>query len=268
MSNPSEYEQPSRIGDKYYYDFTIDTSDSDDGVHRNNTIVSHACYLMWKNGIVDKGRLADLWYHSLLLGYDKNSTFESVRMNVSIAAIIMGMSLNEMEIINNAFDAVGIEKIEATNISEIDISGIDVFASDCFRVECRWEDNERNLMVNLIGPTTTGGDYIISYGRVMDSQPVKTVNIDIKKIKSYEIGGRNDCKPIDGIHTFYLNEYGGLENVSSSKACVKVYPIGSSKPLYVFNVPTNQLGKHWKVFSYDSIKNEIIPINNVLDTME
>ena len=61
MSNPAQFEQPSRIGDDYYYDFVIKGESRDaGGVHINNTIVSHACYLMWKNGITNKQRLADL----------------------------------------------------------------------------------------------------------------------------------------------------------------------------------------------------------------
>lgn len=118
MSNPAEFNQPSVIGDNNYYDFTTGTDDNG-GVHKNNTIVSHACYLMWLNGISDKTRLANLWYHSLLLGYGKSSDFSSVRMNVLTAAKNMRMTANEIQIIKGAFDSVGITRnpivIDGTN---------------------------------------------------------------------------------------------------------------------------------------------------------
>lgn len=117
MSNPAEFGQPSKIGDPDYYDFTTGTYDLG-GIHINNTIVSHACYLMWNNGISDKSRLSDLWYHSLLLGYDSSSTFNSVRLNVLTAAKNMRMTASEIQIIKDAFDAVGI-----TGMSPVTING-------------------------------------------------------------------------------------------------------------------------------------------------
>lgn len=122
MSNPGEFGQPSAIGDNNYYDFTIPgNTDDRGGVHRNNTIVSHACYLMWANGISDKGRLADLWYHSLILGYDGDSSFYTVRRNVLTAAKDMRMSADEIAIIKSAFDAVGI-----TGLTQADINGTNI----------------------------------------------------------------------------------------------------------------------------------------------
>ncbi len=122
MSNPAQFGQPAAIGDSNYYDFTIPGNTKDGGgVHRNNTIVSHACYLMWANGISDKGRLADLWYHSLLLGYDGSSDFNTVRLNVLTAAKNMRMSADEIAIIKSAFDAVGI-----TGLTQADINGTNI----------------------------------------------------------------------------------------------------------------------------------------------
>lgn len=124
MSNPAQYGSSSKIGDAYYFDYTtVVSSEENDfgGVHTNSTIVSHACYLMWKNGITDKKRLADLWYDSLLLGYDGTATFDTVRNNVLASAEDMRMSADEIRIIKAAFDEVGIvgttpQDIGGTNI--------------------------------------------------------------------------------------------------------------------------------------------------------
>lgn len=118
MSNPAQYGYAAKIGDEYYMDYT--TRDGRE-VYINSTIVSHACYLMWKNGITDKQRLADLWYHSLHLGYDAATSFDTVRRNVLASAEDMRMSAYEIQIIKAAFDEVGIagtapEDISGTNI--------------------------------------------------------------------------------------------------------------------------------------------------------
>lgn len=116
MSNPSEHSQPAKVGDKFYQDYAKDTSDNG-GVHTNNTIISHACYLMWHNGITDKDRLAKLWYRALLIGYDSTSTFITVRTNILTAAKNMRMTSSDIEIINNAFDEVGIGNASVLSIT-------------------------------------------------------------------------------------------------------------------------------------------------------
>lgn len=118
MSDPAKYGYASKIGDEYYMDYTTKKHRE---VYINSTIVSHACYLMWKNGITDKKRLADLWYYSLPLGYDATATFDTVRRNVLAAAEDIRMSASEIRIIKAAFDEVGIvgttpQDIGGTNI--------------------------------------------------------------------------------------------------------------------------------------------------------
>ena len=109
ISDPWKKQMPAQIGDKYYYDFVANGLGSDyGGAHTNNSLVSLPCYLMWKNGITDKDRLATLWYTSLSKNYDGTSTFDSVRLEVLRAAKSMSMSGDEIEIIKDAFDAVGI----------------------------------------------------------------------------------------------------------------------------------------------------------------
>ncbi len=115
MSDPWLFCQPAAIGDKYYQDYTVD-SDDRGGIHQNNTIISHACYLMWKNGIIDKDRLAELWYHSIILGYDSTTEFSTVRTNILTSAKEMGMSGNEIQIIKDAFDSVGVTAEDAVEI--------------------------------------------------------------------------------------------------------------------------------------------------------
>lgn len=62
MSNPERLQQPSRVGGQYYVD-PSDRANDNGGVHTNSSIINHATYLMWKNGITEKTKLAKLFYN-------------------------------------------------------------------------------------------------------------------------------------------------------------------------------------------------------------
>lgn len=109
MSNPEQFMQPSKVGGEYYAD-TEDEYDNG-GVHINSGILNHAAYLMWKNGITDKEQLAELFYTSLFL-MTESADFTDCRIAVVSAAKKLEMSDKELEIINNAFDEVGISDLK------------------------------------------------------------------------------------------------------------------------------------------------------------
>ena len=132
---------PMSINDENYFNWRSNYNyklGKDDGAHHNSTIISYPCYLMWKNGIQDTQKLAELWYTSLTYGYDvypelsdeqdggsddaeihlKRSLeyFRNVRNNVLRAAESMRMSSDEYRIIEAAFDEAGITADEPVDI--------------------------------------------------------------------------------------------------------------------------------------------------------
>lgn len=460
MSNPAEFGQPSAIGDRFYYDFTNGTWDNG-GVHRNNTIVSHACYLMWDNGITDKTKLAKLWYHSLLKGYDSSSEFYSVRENVLAAAKDMRMSGDEIQIIKDAFDAVGItgrrkSDIEGTNIltgkvveadmdtiignnlplSDVSVSlirtGKHIFDLDILsvfkytttsddgtfyfnnivpgtykvtmskdgyytatqtitltstnlnnycstvelipnsytgtgeatgkivdsvtgtgveglqlkirkgintktgtvigqlesqsdglymtpllstghycievidsrelenesdryyktyfnikilggvvisnqnatvsnsldsgqlRIVLEWGELPTDLDSHLIGPTSSGSTFHIYYrDKVYSENGTIIADLDLDDVTSYGPETTTIYNPIEGEYTFYVYNYSGSPSMSESGASIKVYSGDANEPKYVFNIPTDQTGRYWTVFTYNSKTRKITPVNVV-----
>jgi len=144
MANPELFDMPRKIGDENYHDYTEDFSDAG-GVHTNNSIISHACYLMWKNGIYNKQRLADLWYHALLIGYDGTSSFQSVRINVLRSAGNIGMTAQEIQIVKDAFNEVGI-----VAQTKADLRGISILTGKIVRV-----DTDMNCINNVPIPNAT-----------------------------------------------------------------------------------------------------------------
>lgn len=108
MANPEKYGLPSSYKGKYWVD-TYDTDETNDygGVHSNCGVISHAAYLMWKNGITDKTKLAKLFYNSLNI-MTSTASFKDCRLAVNNAAKALKMSQDEINIINKSFDEVGV----------------------------------------------------------------------------------------------------------------------------------------------------------------
>ncbi len=103
--DPTKNYYPEYYGGKYFVN--PNSSDDNGGVHTNNMVISHAAYLMWKNGIKNMEKFAKLWYDSMDF-YDGTSDFYDVRSNVLLSAKNLNMSKSEIKIIKNAFDEVGI----------------------------------------------------------------------------------------------------------------------------------------------------------------
>lgn len=462
MSNPEEFGGAAAIGDSNYIDCTV-SNDDNGGVHQNSTIISHACYLMWKNGITNKKRLADLWYHSHLLGYSSNATFSSVRINVLAAAKNMRMSANEIQIIKNAFEEVGIKgedqaNIEGTNIvtgkvveADADttlgnntvLAGVFVFLTrtsgssdsltafkqtttsndgifyfkdivpgtyiltmskngyytttqtitltstklnyycntvelisqaysglgqakgsivdsltgegvegldltirsglnsrlgtvvsqiksqsdgsyettqlatghycvevvdnreleedelpyyttyfnikilgglvipeqnatvstalnaDQMRIVLEWGATPKDLDSHLIGPTSDNKTFHIYYAlKKYKEQDTLIAELDLDDTTGYGPETTTIYNPIEGEYIFYVYNYSGSPDMSTSGATVKVYTGASNEPEYVFNIPMNQSGRYWTVFKYDSKTKEIVPINIVGSDVE
>ena len=77
--------------------------------HLVSMFISHAAYLMGKNGIISKDELQKLWYATIYKGaYNSDSKFSDVRNNILKAAKNFNFSAEKIEAIKKAFDAVGI----------------------------------------------------------------------------------------------------------------------------------------------------------------
>ena len=79
-----------------------------DLTHVNSTILSNACYRMYKAGL-SYDVLSDLVFNSWRVGYGDDATFVTARLNFEQAAINMHLSDYQKQIISDAFDAVGVE---------------------------------------------------------------------------------------------------------------------------------------------------------------
>ena len=117
MSNPQFNKQPE------HYNNFIKTRDDNGGVHINSGIVNKAFYLMWKNGLTNKQMLAKLWYRSLNYLW-ANSLFVDCRNAIIASANDMCLNQNQIAIIKEAFDNVGIHSNQYTSTANLQNGGI------------------------------------------------------------------------------------------------------------------------------------------------
>lgn len=112
--DPSKDKLPTVYQGEYWKD--TDNLDRDNGyVHYNNTVISHAAYLMW-NGIdgtddkkIDIDTLAKIWYKALFLMHS-NATFSQCANNVYKAAnSVKGLTKEQLNCVAEAFEKVGID---------------------------------------------------------------------------------------------------------------------------------------------------------------
>lgn len=114
--DPYENKCPKYYGDVYWTDPTNMDSDNG-GVHDNSCVISHAAYLMYEKmsdlGVWNDDEiyslLGDLWYNSMACGYNADSTFATVRLNVVKTAQKLGWNASDIKnIIEAAFDEVNV----------------------------------------------------------------------------------------------------------------------------------------------------------------
>ncbi len=122
MSKPSDNGYPTRYLDDNW-ESTIDTGeDSDYGhVHQNNTVLSHAAYLMSKGGI-DHESLAHIWFNALNI-LQRDASFSQCRNAVELSARIM-MKNNQLteeqyRMVVMAFEQTGIENATYTLVETV-----------------------------------------------------------------------------------------------------------------------------------------------------
>ncbi|MCD8130156.1 MAG: M4 family metallopeptidase [Lachnospiraceae bacterium] len=166
-SDPESLSCPDRLSSQYY-----STSNSGDTRgHTNATIVSHAAYLMYSNGM-SKNTLAKLWYTSMRVsGYSANSDFYDVRVAVLKAAKNMGLSSEEVKIIKNAFDEVEVYdrgtlkgSVKNTDGGSINTALISIYSEDTSEERTVLTDSEGNFSVDIDSGTyvvkVTAEDYV------------------------------------------------------------------------------------------------------------
>lgn len=137
MVSPNE--STSALPDTYCGDYWVninDISNENDhgGVHTNNTVISHAAYLMWK-GIdgsdafepLSTEELANLFYETLYT-LPSDCTFSQFRALVQNTAEYQNLSTKQQLCIANAFFQVGITSAAMPVVKDhlaVDIYGID-----------------------------------------------------------------------------------------------------------------------------------------------
>ncbi|OPJ60750.1 M4 family metallopeptidase [Clostridium oryzae] len=119
LADPKLYDQPDNMS---HYDNEPDTEEGDyGGVHENCGITNKAAYLIAKN--IGMEKTARIYYRALTAYLDAYSDFEDARnCLVQAAQDLYGEGSNEVDIINSAFNSVGIVQVTGIKINKTSIS--------------------------------------------------------------------------------------------------------------------------------------------------
>ena len=133
------------------------------------------------------------------------------------------------------------------------------------RIVLTWGDTPSDLDSYLYVRSFTGSTlgYTSYKGETYYSGGTLVADLDLDDITSFGPETTTIYNPVDAMYTFYVHDYTNRGNssntaLSSSNAIVTVYSSNSSIPIAVFNVPTDQHGTVWKVFTYNNITGEIM----------
>lgn len=112
IADPEKSNNPCVYKGVNWKDPSNPTKDNDNGeVHNNSTVIAHTANLMWDrmDGKHSEklSKLARLWYSTMLM-MPADCDFEQCRIFVELAARNLEFSKEEMKIIQEAFDEVGI----------------------------------------------------------------------------------------------------------------------------------------------------------------
>lgn len=129
------------------WESTLDTSAEGDygGVHTNNTVISHAAFLMWNGGKegtnskkISSEQLVQLWYRAMLM-MPSDCTFMECRNLVLLASESMMLTQKQRDGIVEAFDLVGLTNEVVVDYQvkpdcELSVLGADGSAYDNYAV--------------------------------------------------------------------------------------------------------------------------------------
>lgn len=121
MSDPESYGHADKVSSEYY----------GNDAYKSGGVITHAAYLMSKD--LSKYDLEQIWYDSMSLGYNVNSTVYTVRRNVLQAAKNNHFSNEKLAVIRKAFDQVelfGERSNLKINILDTDGKKIDIKLGD------------------------------------------------------------------------------------------------------------------------------------------
>ena len=136
-------------------------------------------------------------------------------------------------------------------------------ASEELRVVLTWGSTPSDLDSHMVGPDGAGGKFHEYYPERNDGSDT---DLDVDDTSSYGPETITVYQEHNGTYVYAVHDYTNRGSSSStalanSGAQVKVYR--GSQLLMTYNVPTNQGGTLWTVFSYDSTTQRITTINEM-----
>jgi len=214
---------PSSINDQGFVIPSVMNAETDYGnVHTNNTVISHAAYLMTQSKTggtaLTTEELAHLWYNTLYT-LPSNCTFNALRRNMLMVADSLEYTAKQIDCIAAAFDAVGIDGMDggATAVEEYGtnpellVYGADMEFYDDYTIDIIKAGNDKSENKHIVVTDTdpvslkmSTGNYTVTIRDRKDSSKIVTKNIRI-------VNDRDADRTIQ-----FATNFGSLTSVSIS----------------------------------------------------
>jgi len=169
LSNPTLYNQPEHMNN---YEYSPDTKEGDwGGVHTNSGITNKAAYIIASNLGMEK--TAKIYYRALNNYMTPDTNFEQCKNCIVQAATdLYGANSNEVKVITNGFNSVGIlsqvikgEKPVISGAEDKNVNAGDSFDPKAGITATDKEDGDLTSKINVSGSVDTAkvGKYTLTY---------------------------------------------------------------------------------------------------------
>lgn len=140
--------------------------------------------------------------------------------------------------------------------------------ADQIRIVLHWGATPSDLDSHLVGLGLNGKFHTFYRSKTYSSGGTKYADLDRDDTSSYGPETTTIYRILDGDYTFYVHDFtnrnisGASSALANSGAYVEVYLSNAQQASMTFYVP-NIDGTLWTVFTYDSVNNEIKPVNTM-----
>ncbi len=145
----------------------------------------------------------------------------------------------------------------------IDVSLSPMLNAGEMRIVLNWGDAPDDLDSYLVTPTIDGSSYTIDYSNKGSASVAPYATLDHDDRDAYGPETITIYQKFAGTYKYYVNNYSGTPDITSSNAVVQVYT--NEGLVSSVNVPTTGSGAYWNVLTIDGATGNISVINEISD---
>jgi hypothetical protein len=152
---------------------------------------------------------------------------------------------------------VSVTEGESTYIPEASIFANPVLPEGDIRIVLTWGCEPEDLDLHLLTP---GNDHVFFEDEAPEGAGAR---LEVDDSTGYGPETITITERLPGAYTFFVYNFSGYPEITSSKAVVRVFYIDGL--LKTYNIPTEGEGRYWEIADLDGL--ELTDINNITDSI-